>query len=403
MTVDEVFPEDRDFIWTDGHGHFDETQADIIRDVLLSMLHAQDDEVIPLSDSDLPLVLPEVEHYEPTGTEEGPLANIHDWMQVTLEDGTKALRESNTMPQWAGSSRYRLRYMDPTNPEALVDPDKEKYRGQVDTYIGGMEHATRHLIYARFWYQFLFDLGVVSFPEPFKRLQGVGLVMAEDGRKMSKRRGNVVNPNDVIAEHGVDAFRTYEMFMGPFDSAIARSTDGVRGTKKFLEKVLRLRAKVSDKADSEAIQALVHMTIKQVTEQIPVFKYNTAISQMMILVNALTAEETVNRQTLLDLVVILSPFAPHLAEELWESMGQQSSIFKYATWPSYDESKLVQSTVTLGVQIGGKLRGTIDVSPEASEDEAMALVRADEKLSKHLTGDIKKIIYKAGKILNIVL
>ena len=386
--------------------------------------------ILPLDEKDLPLLLPDVENYEPTGTEEWPLANITDWVNVTLPDGTKAKRETNTMPGRAGSSRYWLRYMDVNNENALVGKDKEAYRGNVDVYIGGAEHITRHMIYGRFWQKFLFDLWVVTQDEPFQEYHYVGLIMGEDGRKMSKRRWNVVNPNDIVNQYWSDALRVYEMFMGPFDQSIAWNTSGISGTKKFLDKVQNLSLKVQspsslksktkvgdmktwwpedlmtswtqDEQDKKTI-ILLNQTIKKVGENIDEFKFNTAISQLMILTNHLTDIWTISRTTLETLVILLSPFAPHLAEELWEQLGNAYSIFTKATRPKYDETLLVADTITIAVQVNGKVRGTISLSLEADEQEAMTAAKADEKINNRITSEPKKIIYVKGKILNIVV
>ncbi len=360
---------------------------------------------IALDESDLPLLLPDVDHYEPTGTEEGPLAEVEQWVNTTTADGKPARRETNTMPGWAGSSWYWLRYMDPRNNDAFVWKDAEAYWQNVDTYVGGAEHVTRHIIYARFWQKFLYDLGMVSKDEPFQRYQKVGLIMAEDGRKMSKRRGNVVNPDDVIAEYGADVLRTYEMFMGPFDQAIAWNTQGMKGVKKFLDKIIALWDKVDLQKEDEnpEIETLVHQTIKKLTVEIDEFKFNTSISQLMILVNKLGEQDQISRPTFENLVLMLSPFAPHLAEEFWERLGNDFSIFTKGSWPKFDEKKLISSIITLPVQINGKMRWTLLVSPSASQDELLDLIRQDEKLVSYLTGEIKKCILVPGKIINIIV
>ena len=360
---------------------------------------------IALDESDLPLLLPDVDHYEPTGTEEGPLAEVEQWVNTTTADGKPARRETNTMPGWAGSSWYWLRYMDPRNNDAFVWKDAEAYWQNVDTYVGGAEHVTRHIIYARFWQKFLYDLGMVSKDEPFQRYQKVGLIMAEDGRKMSKRRGNVVNPDDVIAEYGADVLRTYEMFMGPFDQAIAWNTQGMKGVKKFLDKIIALWDKVDLQKEDEnpEIETLVHQTIKKLKVEIDEFKFNTSISQLMILVNKLGDQDQISRPTFENLVLMLSPFAPHLAEEFWERLGNDFSIFTKGSWPKFDEKKLISSIITLPVQINGKMRGTLQISPNASQDEILDLIRQDEKLVSYLTGEIKKCILVPGKIINIIV
>ena len=383
--------------------------------------------IIPMDEKELPLLLPDVENYEPTGTEEWPLANITERVNVTLPDWTKAKRETNTMPGRAGSSRYWLRYMDVNNDEVLVGKDKEKYRGSVDVYVGGAEHITRHMIYGRFWQKFLFDIGAITHDEPFQEYHSVGLIMGEDGRKMSKRRGNVVNPDDIINEFGTDVLRAYEMFMGPFDQSIAWSTNGIKGIKKFLDKIINLSHKVqspksiksdwpstlptwwpltsstTDKNVTKEDPAIVNQTIKKVWEDIDGFRFNTAISQLMILVNHLTECTTITKKTFEDLIVLVSPFAPHLAEELREQLGNEYSLFTKATRPSYDEKCLVADTVTIGVQVNGKVRWSICISKEAEESEVMQLAKADEKIAARIVSEPKKVIYVKGKILNIVV
>ena len=360
---------------------------------------------IALQESDLPLLLPDVDHYEPTGTEEGPLAEVAEWVNTTTTDGKPARRETNTMPGWAGSSWYRLRYMDPRNNDAFVWKDAEAYWQNVDTYIGGAEHVTRHIIYARFWQKFLYDLGMVSKDEPFQRYQKVGLIMAEDGRKMSKRRGNVINPDDVVSEYWADVLRTYEMFMGPFDQAIAWNTQGMKWVKKFLEKIIALWDKVDleKKEENPEIETLLHQTIKKLTIEIDEFKFNTSISQLMILVNKLSEVNQISKQTFEALIIMLSPFAPHLAEEFREKLGNEFSLFTKWSWPKFDEKKLVSSIITLPIQINGKMRGTLQVSPSLSQDEILNLIKQDEKLASYLTGEIKKCILVPGKIINIIL
>lgn len=361
---------------------------------------------IPMKESDLPLTLPDVDNYEPTGREEGPLADISRWMHADCPVcGNKAKRESNTMPGRAGSSRYWLRYMDPKNTDALVDKEIEQYRGNVDVYVGGAEHVTRHMIYARFWQKFLYDLGVVSKQEPFQKYEKVWLIMAEDGRKMSKRWGNVVNPDDVIAEHGADAFRAYEMFMGPFDQFVNWNTNGLKGVRKFLDKVISLYDKLDSNAEvSKEVETLLHQTIKKTTEDIDQFRFNTSIAQFMILANKLSELEKVPTQVFETFIILLAPFAPHLAEEFWEKLGHEFSIFTKGKWPTYDEKKLTADTIQLAIQFNGKVRGTLHTSPSANESEIMELIKWEQKLNEYLnSGEVKKVIYVPGKIMNIVV
>lgn len=358
-----------------------------------------------MKESDLPLCLPDVENYEPTGTEEGPLAEVKDWIETVCPIcGKPAKRESNTMPGWAGSSRYWLRYMDPENDNELVSAEREQYWKNVDVYVGGAEHVTRHIIYARFWQKFLYDLGLVSKDEPFQKYQKVWLIMAEDGRKMSKRRWNVVNPDDVIAEYGADVFRTYEMFMGPFDQAISWNTQGMKGVKKFIDKIIALFDKADENYQDEAkILTILHQTIKKLTQEIDEFKFNTSIAQLMILVNALSEAEKLSKSTFEKLVMLIAPFAPHLAEEFWNLLGNQFSIFTRGKWPEYDEKLLVSSEVTLAVQFNGKMRGTLQIAADVRQEEVLELIKKDEKLNAHLIWEPKKIIFVKGKIINIIL
>ncbi|MFA6389207.1 MAG: class I tRNA ligase family protein, partial [Patescibacteria group bacterium] len=374
--------------------------------------------------SELPVTLPEVEHYEPTGTGESPLANIKEWVEIKCPKcGGPAKRETNTMPQWAGSSWYYLRYIDPRNNEALVDKEKEKYWSPVDFYVGGAEHATRHLIYARFWHKFLFDIGAVSYDEPFTRLQHVGLILAEDGRKMSKRWNNVINPDEVVEKFGADAMRVYEMFMGPFSQPVAWSTNGLIGGRKFLERVWKLKEKVDGKAgggkdaesgkgaqagddnagsDVNKIDNLLHKTIKKVGEDIESFKFNTGIAQMMILVNHMSDAENITKGQYAALLKILSPFAPHLTEELWNGLGHAESIFK-EEWPKFDPELIKDETIELVVQVNGKVRDTISAAADISEEEAKKIAQESANVKKWVEGKkIEKVVFVKGKLVSIV-
>ena len=369
---------------------------------------------------DLPLKLPEVKNYQPTGTGESPLANIKEWVNTKCPQcGGRALRETNTMPQWAGSSWYYLRYIDPKNKTALVDKDKEKYWSPVDFYVGGAEHATRHLIYARFWHKFLFDIGAVNYDEPFTRLQHVGLILAEDGRKMSKRWNNVINPDEIVEKYGADAMRIYEMFMGPFSQPCAWSTKSLIGGRRFLEKIWHFYHQVKlfdcggvgcDKAPT-GLPQLMHKTIKKVTEDIENFHYNTAISQMMIFMNFASQLDSVPRGALENFLKILAPFAPHLTEELWSGLGHPSaklgtskqSIFK-EEWPKYNPELVKDETINLVIQINGKVRDTVEVFADISEKEAREFALDSEKIKKWLDGkEIKKVIFVKGKLVNVVI
>jgi leucyl-tRNA synthetase len=373
-----------------------------------------------VADSELPIMLPMVDAYEPTDTGESPLANISDWVNVyghlnsdgefesLPKDDPRAkhfTRETNTMPQWAGSSWYYLRYIDPKNPSALVNSALEKEWSPVDFYVGGAEHATRHLIYARFWHKFLFDIGVVSHPEPFLRLQNVGLIMASDGRKMSKRWGNVINPDTIVERFGADSLRVYEMFMGPFGQAIAWNEDNLVGARRFLERVWRISSRVSNDAmESEELTVLRHRTIKKVSEDIELFAFNTAIAQMMTYLNLLEKSESLSRQTYLEFLTLLAPFAPHMTEELWHTLTPDSSSIHLSLWPKWDESKTVLRTRTIGVQVNGKLRATISIDADAEADVVENAALAHPDIVKWLSGSTpKKVIVVAGKIVSIVV
>ncbi|MBN2884668.1 leucine--tRNA ligase [Patescibacteria group bacterium] len=378
----------------------------------IPLIHCKKCGVVAVPESDLPVVLPEVKSYEPTGTGESPLAAITDWVNVDCPQcGAKAKRETNTMPQWGGSCWYYLRYLDPKNEQALVAKDKDKYWSPVDLYVGGAEHATRHLIYARFWHKFLFDIGVVSHEEPFTSLKHVGLIMGEDERKMSKRWGNVINPDDMVERFGADALRVYEMFMGPFDQAAAWNTNGLSGTRKFLEKVNLIfdsREDLPFKED-KTIVALLHKTIKKVSEDIDDFHFNTAISALMILVNGISEYRQINKALPLNkeqlalFLKLLSPLAPHLSEELWEKIGQAESIF-LSSWPKYDEKLIKDEIITYIVQVNGRLRAQLEMPADATEREVIDRAQAEVGVIKWLEGkEIKKIIFVPGKLVNFVV
>lgn len=365
--------------------------------------------VYMVDESDLPVLLPDVESYEPTGTGESPLATIEEWINVKgyitdkgtfkqSSDGKPFTRETNTMPQWAGSSWYYLRFIDPHNDKALIDPSLEKAWQPVDVYVGG-DHATRHLIYARFWHKFLYDIGVVSTSEPFSRLEFLGFILAEDGRKMSKRWGNIINPDDVVHEFGADTLRVYEMFMAAFDQTAAWSTSSIKGSDKFLDRVYALQNKIGQKS---SVTHELHKTIKKVTDDIEAFKFNTAISQMMILLNEMEASEF-TKDDYVTLLKILAPFAPHLTEEVWSSLGSKGSIHT-AQWPTYDEKFLTTSEVTLAIQVNGKLRGTIVLERNLTEGKVIESVKKTDVYQKYLENkEPNKIIVVPNRIVNIVI
>ncbi len=378
-------------------------------------------------DNNLPVKLPEIDSYEPSGTGESPLANITDWVEtVCPRCGGPARRETNTMPQWAGSSWYYLAYImsgisQPKADQPLADnfqstslamTDYKEAFAQwlpVDCYVGGAEHATRHLIYARFWHKFLFDLGAVSVDEPFAKLRHVGLILAEDNRKMSKRWNNVINPDDIVTARGADTLRVYEMFMGPFGESIAWNPDSLSGARKFLDRIYKINSKLqiknsqSQNKESTDFKRLLHKTIRKVGEDIEAFKFNTAISSLMILVNKMTESEVIEAEDWKKFLIILAPFAPHLAEELWQGQTGQDSIFKQP-WPKFDPKRAKDESINLVVQINGKLRATIKVSADIGEAEAKELALKAEKIIKWLDGKTPtKVIFVKGKLVNIVV
>jgi len=362
---------------------------------------------ICLPEKELPLKLPKVKYYQPTGTGESPLAKIKKWVKTKCPKcGSLAKRETNTMPQWAGSCWYYLRYIDPKNKKRFVDPKKEKYFMPVDLYVGGAEHATRHLIYARFWHKFLYDLKLVSHKEPFLKLRSVGLVRGSDGRKMSKRWGNFVDPVQMVRQFGADALRAYEMFMGPFDQEICWQEKGIIGTKRFLDKVWFLKNRVSEKAfKNEKLEILFSQTVKKVTEDLENFKFNTALAQLMIFTNALEKEKEIQSRFYFGLIKMLAPFAPHLMEEIWQSFqrkkGKIKSIFQ-TEWPRVRE--ISEKKYQLIVQINGKKRGLIFLEKELSQEETKKIILSSEKFKKYLEGKkIKKVIFLPKKLINFVV
>jgi len=362
---------------------------------------------ICLPEKELPLKLPKVKYYEPTGTGESPLAKIEKWVKTKCPKcGALAKRETNTMPQWAGSCWYYLRYIDPKNKKRFVDPKKERYFMPVDLYVGGAEHATRHLIYARFWHKFLYDLKLVSHKEPFLKLKSVGLVRGSDGRKMSKRWGNFVDPVDVVKKFGADALRTYEMFMGPFEQEISWQEKGIIGTKRFLDKVWFLKDRVSDKTpEKEELKILFSKTVKKVTQDIENFKLNTAISQLMVFTNALEKEKEIPSDFYFGLVKMLAPFAPHLAEEIWQYFQKKKkkfqSIFE-TEWPKAKE--VSEKRYQIIVQINGKKRGLLFLEREFSQKEIEKMIILSEKFKKYFEGkEVKKVIFLPKKLINFVV
>ena len=359
---------------------------------------------VPLPEEQLPLLLPEVDSYEPTDNGESPLAPMTDWVNTTCPHcGGPAQRETDTMPQWAGSSWYFLRYMDPHNDKALASPEALKYWGQVDWYNGGMEHTTLHLLYSRFWHKFLYDLGVVPFAEPYHKRTSHGMILGEGGEKMSKSRGNVVNPNDVVDQYGADTMRTYIMFIGDFEKAAAWSDNAVKGCKRFLDRIWNLADQVKDAdAYGKDNEAAIHKTIKKVSDDIENMKFNTAIAALMSLTNQFY-DKGVNKAEFKTMLQLLSPFAPHMADELWERFGFEGMACT-SSWPVYDESKTVASEVTIAVQVGGKLKTTVTVPTDSEQDAVLAVVTADSKIQKLMEGkDLVKVIHVPNKLMNLIL
>lgn len=369
----------------------------------IPLIHCEQCGVVPVPEDQLPVTLPKVKSYEPTGTGESPLAAITKWVNVSCPKcGGKAKRETNTMPQWAGSSWYYLRYIDPHNKTALVDRTLERMWQPVDLYVGGAEHATRHLIYARFWHKFLFDIGAVTTSEPFKKLQHVGLIIAEDGRKMSKRYGNVVNPDDVIATYGADTLRVYEMFMGPFDQEISWSTANMIGSRRFIERVFKLHERIGEATLSEQTETLLHKTIKKVTEDIEAMRFNTAISAMMILLNEFESHEVISQDAYIAFVKLIAPFAPHAADELWSILGQKGSIH-LAPWSQFNPEKITERTVSMAIQVNGKVRSELTARHDESDEELRSRALSDAKITPWISGKtVEKVIIVKGKLISIV-
>ena len=368
----------------------------------IPIIHCDKCGYVPLNESELPLMLPEVESYMPTDNGESPLAAMTDWVNVKCPCcGGPAKRETDTMPQWAGSSWYFLRYTDPKNTEALASKEALKYWLPVDWYNGGMEHTTLHLLYSRFWHKFLYDQGVVPTPEPYQKRTSHGMILGENGEKMRKSRGNVVNPDDIVNAYGADTLRTYEMFIGAFDLAASWSDDGVKGCRRFLERVWKLQDIVVDgDAYSKDMETKMHQTIKKVSTDFENLKYNTAIAAMMALVNDFYKKNAVTKGEMKTLLTLLNPVAPHITEEMWSILGYEGYLYQ-ASWPTFDEAKTVESTVEIAVQINGKMKATLAINKDDPKDDVIA--KAKEAIADKLTGNIVKEIYVPGRIVNIVM
>jgi leucyl-tRNA synthetase len=380
----------------------------------IPVIHLEDGTVKPVDENDLPVSLPEVESYKPTGTGESPLAGMPEWVNVIdKETGKPAKRETNTMPQWAGSCWYYLRFLDPNNDKQFCSKEKEKYWMPVDLYLGGAEHAVLHLLYARFWHKVLFDLGYVSTAEPFMRLYHQGMILGEDSNKMSKSRGNVVNPDDVISQYGADSLRLFEMFLGPLSAAKPWSTRGIEGVYRFLNRVWRLfidengnlNSAIKDVKASKEINVLINKAIKEITRDIDDedMKFNTCVSEMMIFVNEISKQEIIPRSVMETFVKLLSPFAPHIAEEIWSRLGHAKTVV-YESWPEYDEGMLLKQMVTVVGQVNGKVRTKIEVETGTDENSLKEKMKNDEKIKKYIDGKeiVKEIVVK-NKLVNIVV
>ncbi|UXU55877.1 leucine--tRNA ligase [Staphylococcus agnetis] len=376
----------------------------------IPIIHWEDGSITTVPESELPLLLPKTDEIKPSGTGESPLANIESFVNVVdPETGMKGRRETNTMPQWAGSCWYYLRYIDPKNDQMLADPEKLKHWLPVDLYIGGVEHAVLHLLYARFWHKVLYDIGVVPTKEPFQKLFNQGMILGEGNEKMSKSKGNVVNPDDIVASHGADTLRLYEMFMGPLDASIAWSENGLDGSRRFLDRIWRLlvtdqhqlSAKVVNEETPE-LQKSYHQTVKKVTEDFETLNFNTAISQLMVFINDCYKADKINKSYIEGFVKMLAPIAPHLGEELWSILGHESTI-TYQPWPSYDEQLLEGDMVEIVVQVNGKVRAKVEISKNATKEEMEQIALDNENIKGAIEGkEIKKVIAVPQKLVNIV-
>ncbi|MBG9589955.1 leucine--tRNA ligase [Cytobacillus firmus] len=377
----------------------------------IPVIHWEDGTMTAVPEDQLPLVLPKTTEIKPSGTGESPLANIDDWVNVVdPETGKKGRRETNTMPQWAGSCWYYLRYIDPKNSEALADPEKLKEWLPVDIYIGGAEHAVLHLLYARFWHKVLYDVGVVHTKEPFQKLFNQGMILGENNEKMSKSKGNVVNPDEIVESHGADTLRLYEMFMGPLEASIAWSTNGLDGSRRFLDRIWRLfveetgelSPRIQDIEEASSLEKVYHQTVKKVTEDYEGLRFNTAISQMMVFINEAYKADVLPKTFAEGFVKMLSPIAPHISEELWSKFGHDESI-AYEAWPAFDEAKMVDDEVEIVIQINGKVKAKLMVPADAKKDLLEQIAMGDEKVKEQIDGKtVRKVIAVPGKLVNIV-
>ena len=372
----------------------------------IPIIHCDKCGYVPIPESELPLRLPMVDSYEPTDTGESPLSKITDWVETTCPCcGGKAHRETDTMPQWAGSSWYFLRYMDPHNKEALASKEALNYWSPVDWYNGGMEHTTLHLLYSRFWHKFLYDIGVVPSPEPYAKRTSHGMILGENGEKMSKSRGNVVNPDDIVQQYGADTMRLYEMFIGDFEKAAPWNDKGIKGCRRFVERYYNLQEKLIDGDEVRPeLECSIHKTIKKVSEDIENIKFNTAIASLMALMNDINAVGSINKKEYAIFSILLNPFAPHVTEEIWSTCNLGDGMVVDQPWPEYDESKCKANEIEIAVQVNGKIKTKLMIPAEAEQAEVIALAKADENVKKSVEGmNIIKEIYVKGRLVNIVV
>jgi len=418
LTKEEAVPKAIELLEEKGIGHKKVSYK--LRDWLFSrqrywgepipVIHWEDGTMTTVPEEELPLILPETDQVKPSGTGESPLANIDEFINVVdPKTGMKGRRETNTMPQWAGSCWYYLRYIDPHNDEQLADPEKLKHWLPVDLYIGGVEHAVLHLLYSRFWHKVLYDIGVVPTKEPFQKLFNQGMILGEGNEKMSKSKGNVVNPDDIVRSHGADTLRLYEMFMGPLDAAIAWSENGLDGSRRFLDRVWRLfvteEGKITNKVvenETPDLDKVYNQTVKKVTEDFDTLNFNTAISQMMVFINDCYKQDQISKAYAEGFVKMLSPIAPHISEELWQKLGHNDSL-SYEEWPTFDESLLVDNEIEIVIQVNGKLKDKIKISKDLTKDEMEAVAMDNEKIKEAIEGKtIRKVIAVPQKLVNIV-
>ena len=372
----------------------------------IPIVHCDKCGYVPIPESELPLRLPMVDSYEPTDTGESPLSKMTDWVETTCPCcGGKAYRETDTMPQWAGSSWYFLRYMDPHNKEALASKEALNYWSPVDWYNGGMEHTTLHLLYSRFWHKFLYDIGVVPTPEPYAKRTSHGMILGENGEKMSKSRGNVVNPDDIVQQYGADTMRLYEMFIGDFEKAAPWNDKGIKGCRRFVERYYNLQEKLIDGDEVRPeLECSIHKTIKKVSEDIENIKFNTAIASLMALMNDINAVGSINKKEYAIFSILLNPFAPHVTEEIWSTCNLGDGMVVDQPWPEYDESKCKANEIEIAVQVNGKIKTKLMIPAEAEQAEVIALAKAEENVKKSVEGmNIIKEIYVKGRLVNIVV